>query len=95
MINETELLSMIQYLTGAKGSKVVSGTTPEVANFRAFEINTDAVVTQLLDENGNNLLTSMGLSGITLTTGRYLTPRNAKHFSSITLASGSVVIYYI
>jgi len=90
-----KLLAALEFLTGGKGSKVVSTTTTEVANFKAFEVNTDTVVTQVLDENGNSLMNSMGLTGITLTQGRYITPRNAKHFSSITLASGSVVIYYV
>ena len=95
MNNVSQIENALEFMAGFDGCKVVSTTTPNVENFRAFVVNSDAVVSAILDKSGANVLSSLGLSGVTLKQGTFIcAPRNS-HFSSITLASGSVVIYYI
>ena len=79
---------------GLKGSKVISGTSPVTGSFQYFIVNSAAVVSAILDQNGASLLTSLGLSGVTLATLTKITVPQDVTISSITLSSGSVVAYY-
>lgn len=78
---------------GLKGSKVISGTSPVTGSFQYFIVNASAVVTAILDQNGNSLLTTLGLSGVTLLTLAKITVPQGTTISSITLSSGSVIAY--
>lgn len=95
MSNNKQIENTLEFMAGFDGCKVVSSTAPVVENFRAFVVNSDVVVSAILDKSGVNVLSALGLSGVTLKAGAFIcAPRNS-HFSSITLTSGSVVIYYI
>ena len=50
MNEEFNIIYALQYAAGFKGSRIVAGTTKFDANFRAFEVNEDCVVSQILDE---------------------------------------------
>jgi hypothetical protein len=51
------------------------------------------VVSEILNETAASILTPLGLSGVTLKSGTYISVPDGGHISSITLASGSVVLY--
>lgn len=78
---------------GLRGSKVISGTSPVTGSFQYFIVNSPAVVSAILDQNGNSLMTSLGLATVSLTTLTKITVPQDITISSITLASGSVVAY--
>lgn len=78
---------------GLNGSKVISGTSPVTGTFQYFVVNAAAVVSAILDQDGNSLLTTLGLSGVTLATTMKISVAKGTTISSITLASGSVIAY--
>jgi len=86
-------ISASSFSSGYTGCKVLSGTSANTGQFRGFIVNDDAVVSAILDENGASLLSALGLSGVTLRSGIYISVQDGKHISSITLTSGSIVAY--
>lgn len=79
---------------GMNGSKVISGTSPVTGTFQYFVVNAAAVVSAILDQNSASLMTSLGLSGVTLAVGMKISVAKGTTISSITLSSGSVIAYY-
>ena len=84
-----------EFMAGFTGCKVVSNTSANLGAFRGFIVNSDAVVSAILDKSGASLLSSLGLSGVTLKQGIYIAVSEDNQISSITLTSGSVVMYNI
>jgi hypothetical protein len=84
-----------EFMAGFTGCKVVSNTSANTGAFRGFIVNADAVVSAILDKSGASLLSSLGLSGVTLKQGIYIAVSEDNQISSITLNSGSVVMYNI
>ena len=84
-----------EFMAGFTGCKVVSNTSPNTGSFRGFVVNADAVVSAILDKSGSSLLSSIALSGVTLKQGIYIAVSEDNYISSITLTSGSVVMYNI
>jgi len=84
-----------EFMAGFTGCKVVSNTSANTGAFRGFIVNADAVVSAILDKSGSSLLSSLGLSGVTLKQGIYIAVSEDNYISSITLTSGSVVMYNI
>ena len=87
--------SATEFMSGFTGSKVVSNTSANTGRWQGFVVNDDAVVSAILDENGASLMTSLGLSGVTLYSGIFISVPNGMAISSITLTSGSVVMYNV
>lgn len=87
--------SSSSFSAGFTGCKVISNTSANTGVFRGFIVNDDAVVSAILDEDGTSLLSTLGLSGVTLRSGIYIPVENGKHISSITLTSGSIVTYNV
>ena len=92
---DDELKRDIQYSAGLNGSKMITGTSPVVGPFQSFIVNEALVVSAILDKNGNNLLSTLGLSAVTLSVGMLFTAPKENCFSSITLTSGSAVGYLV
>ena len=84
-----------EFMAGFTGCKVVSNTSPNTGAFRGFVVNADAVVSAILDKSGASLLSSIALSGVTLKQGIYIPVSEDNYISSITLTSGSVIMYNI
>jgi len=84
-----------EFMAGFTGCKVVSNTSANTGAFRGFVVNADAVISAILDKSGASLLSSLGLSGVTLKQGIYIAVSEDNQISSITLTSGSVVMYNI
>jgi len=82
-----------EFMSGFTGSRVISGTSPVTGRFQGFVVNADAVVSACLDENSASLMTSIGLTGVTLKQGTFISVDSSKFISSITLTSGSIVAY--
>jgi len=81
------------FSAGYTGCKVISNTSANTGVFRGFIVNDDAVVSAILDEDGSSLLSALGLSGVTLRSGIYISVESGNYISSITLTSGSIVAY--
>ena len=82
-------------MSGFTGCKVISNTSANTGRFQGFVVNADAVVSAILDENSASLLSTIGLSGVTLKQGTFISVQEGKYISSITLASGSIVAYNV
>lgn len=83
----------LDYTAGLTGCRVISGTSAVTGAFQSFIVNEEAVVSQILDQNGNSLMSVIGLTAIPLATGILISAPKGSYFRSITLASGSVVAY--
>jgi hypothetical protein len=85
----------LEFMSGFTGCKVISNTSANTGRFQGFVVNADAVVSACLDENSASLMTSIGLTGVTLKQGTFISVQEGKYISSITLASGSIVAYNV
>jgi hypothetical protein len=81
------------FSAGYTGSVIVANTSAKTGRFRGFVVNADAVVSAILDQSAASLMTTLGLSGVTLKQGTFIAVADGNYISSITLASGSVVMY--
>ena len=81
------------FMAGFSGCKVISNTSANTGYFRGFIVNDDAVVSAILDENGSSILSALGLSAVTLRSGVYISVADGSYISSITLTSGSIIVY--
>ena len=82
-------------MSGFTGCKVLSGTGANTGRWQGFVVNADAVVSAALDINGASVMTTIGLTGVTLKQGTFISLPEGDYFSSITLTSGSIVAYNI
>jgi hypothetical protein len=82
-----------EFMAGFTGCKVISNTSPNTGRFRGFVVNSDAVVSAILDQNVASLMTLLGLTGVTLKQGIFISLPQDKIITSITLTSGSIVLY--
>ena len=83
----------IDFQGGMTGCKVLTGTSANTGAFQAFMVNSDAVVSAVLDKNGNDITSSLGLTAVTISKGMFISMPKGDYFKSITLASGSVIAY--
>jgi hypothetical protein len=81
------------FSAGFTGCTVISNTSANTGVFRGFVVNEDAVVSAILDQNGSSILSTLGLSGVTLKSGAFISVADGSYISSITLASGSIIAY--
>ena len=81
------------FSAGFTGCKVISNTSANTGVFRGFVVNEDAVVSAILDSGSNSILSSLGLSGVTLKSGAFISVADGEFISSITLTSGSIIAY--
>ena len=79
-------------MAGFTGCKVISNTSANTGRFRGFVVNSDAVVSAILF-NATSLMTQLGLTGVTLKQGIFITLPEEQIITSITLTSGSIVLY--
>jgi hypothetical protein len=82
------------FSAGFTGCTVISNTSANTGVFRGFVVNSDAVVSAILDQNASSILSTLGLSGVTLTSGAFISVADGSYISSITLASGSIIAYF-
>ena len=85
----------LEFMSGFTGCKVISNTSANTGRFQGFVVNADAVVSAILDENAASLMSDIGLSGVTLKQGTFISVSEGKYISSITLTSGSIVAYNV
>jgi hypothetical protein len=81
------------FSAGFTGCKVISNTSANTGAFRGFVVNDDAVVSAILDSSSTSILTALGLSGVTLKSGAFISVPDGDFISSITLTSGSIIVY--
>lgn len=81
-----------EFMAGFTGCKVISNTSANTGRWKAFVVNSDAVVSAI-SFDGTSLLSELGLSGVTLKQGIFITVREEQVITSITLTSGSIVLY--
>ena len=85
----------LEFMSGFTGCRVISNTSANTGRFQGFVVNADAVVSACLDENSASLMTTIGLTGVTLKQGTFISVQEGKYISSITLTSGSIVAYNV
>ena len=85
----------LEFMSGFTGCKVISNTSANTGRFQGFVVNADAVVSAILDENAASLMSDIGLSGVTLKQGTFISVSEGKFITSITLTSGSIVAYNV
>jgi hypothetical protein len=88
-------ISATSFSAGYTGCKVVSNTSANTGQFRGFVVNADAVVSAILDQASASLMTSLGLTGVTIRQGGYICVPDGSFISSITLSSGTVILYNV
>ena len=81
------------FSAGFTGCKVISNTSANTGAFRGFVVNDDAVVSAILDSSSTTILAALGLSGVTLKSGAFISVPDGDYISSITLTSGSIIVY--
>ena len=86
-------ISANSFSSGYTGCKVISNTSANTGEFRGFVVNDDAVVSAILDSSSTSILSALGLSGVTLAQGTFISVADGDYISSITLTSGSIVAY--
>jgi hypothetical protein len=84
-----------EFMSGFTGCKVLSGTGANTGRWQGFVVNADAVVSAALDKAGSSVMTTLGLTGVTLKQGTFISISEGDWFSSITLTSGSIVAYNV
>jgi hypothetical protein len=86
-------ISANSFSSGYTGCKVISNTSANTGEFRGFVVNDDAVVSAILDSSSTSILAALGLSGVTLKSGAFISVADGDYISSITLTSGSIIVY--
>jgi hypothetical protein len=86
-------ISANSFSSGYTGCKVISNTSANTGEFRGFVVNDDAVVSAILNSSGASILATIGLSGVTLAQGTFISVADGDYISSITLTSGSIIVY--
>lgn len=81
------------FSAGFTGCRVISNTSANTGRFRGFVVNSNCIVSAILNQNGNSILSAIGLSGVQLNAGIFISVANGDYISSITLTSGSIVAY--
>lgn len=91
--------AMINRMGGYNGSKTFTGTSANTGlNFTQIYVREDTVIgtltgTDLTSGATSNLLTTLGISAVTLKAGElHIAPYGTK-ISALTLTSGSVIMY--
>jgi hypothetical protein len=92
---DDELSRDISYSAGLTGCKMITGTSAVTGPFQSFIVNEALVVSAITDKNGNSLMSTLGLSTVTLSVGMLITAPKGNYFSTITLTSGSAVGYLV
>lgn len=83
----------LEVIAGAGGFKVVSTTTPETGvEYNSIVVMADAVFSAFAI-NGDSVLSTNGLSGVTIKAGSFLPAGTNGKITAFTLASGSVIAY--
>jgi hypothetical protein len=86
-------ISASAFSAGYTGCTIVANTTAKTGRFRGFVVNSNAVVSACLDKSGASLMTPLGLSGVTINQGMFISVGDGDYISSITLTSGSIILY--
>jgi hypothetical protein len=84
--------SSTEFSAGFTGCTVVSDTNAKTGRYRGFVVNSDAIVSACLS-GATNLMTPLGLTGVTLKQGIYISVSEDLVITSISLTSGSIVLY--
>lgn len=83
----------LEVIAGAGGFKVVSDTTPETGvEYNSIVVMEDAIFSAF-SIDGVSVLSTNGLSGVTIKAGSFLPAGTNGKITAFTLASGSVIAY--
>ena len=88
--------SATSFSAGYTGSRLITSASGTVTGqFRGFVVNANAVIATCLDKDSVSLMGSsaMNLTGNTLNQGIYMSVSETNWISSISVTSGSIVLY--
>ena len=83
------------FSAGYTGCVVLANTSAKTGQFRGFIVNSDCVVSACLDQNAASLMTSLGLTSTTIRQGGFICVPDGSYISSITLSSGTIILYNV
>jgi hypothetical protein len=81
-----------EIIAGSGGFQVVTGTGSATGQFNSVVVIADAVFSAF-SINGTSVLSSKGLSGVTIKAGAFLPAGVDNKITTITLTSGTVIAY--
>lgn len=90
---------MINRMGGYAGSRTITGTSAVTGiNFQQFYVREDTVIATLTGTNETtgataSLLTTLGISAVTLKAGELHVVPYGTYISAVTLTSGSIILY--
>jgi len=89
----------LETISGAKGAKLITGTTAVTRVFNSIQMNGDTVIAELYYDEDTTFATNvaasgyMNLAGNSIASGLIILAEAGKNFSKIKLTSGSVLIH--
>lgn len=84
---------VLDYRTALTGCVVHSGITMRKGAFQGFRCQDYTVVSTIKNADGVDVTSTMGLRGVTLSPGSYIGMAKGDYIYSISLTSGSIVLY--
>ena len=83
------------FSAGYTGCVIVADTNAKTGQFRGFVVNSDCVVSACLNQSGASLMSSLGLTSVTIRQGGFICVPDGSFISSITLSSGTIILYNV
>jgi hypothetical protein len=85
-------MTILERISGGNGCYLHTGTDEKVYDFEAFVVNEDCVISAL-SLGGVNVEETLNFKSNTLSAGMIVFAPTGQTFNSITLDSGSVILY--
>jgi hypothetical protein len=87
------MATALEQIVGSQSFEVISTTGAVTGKtYTSIVVNSDAVFS-VLQINGTSVMSSKGLTGVTIKAGAYLSAGSGSVFNAITLVSGTIICY--
>ena len=84
---------ILDYKTGLTGSTALSASTTKYGAYQGFVCQDYTIVEIIRNSYGNDVTTELGVGGVLISPGIYISMPKGECISSIRLISGSVILY--
>jgi len=87
------MATALEQIVGSQSFEVISTTSAFTGKtYTSIVVNSDAVFSALQIDSVN-VMTSKGLTGVTIKAGAYLSAGSGSVFNAVTLTSGTIICY--
>ena len=87
------MATALEQIVGSQSFEVISTTSAFTGKtYTSIVVNSDAVFSAL-QIDGVSVMTSKGLTGVTIKAGAYLSAGSGSVFNAVTLTSGTIICY--